>query len=352
MKLILIDGSSLLTTSFFGNVRRDFYSMKTAADKEAYLRRTALRTSSGVFTNAVYPMTRILLNLIENQQPTHFVVAWDVSRNTFRRKLYSEYKGHREDALPVLGEQYQTMQSLLDVMNIPQFRFDDYEADDIIGTLAKRFETEMPVYILTKDQDALQLVTDHTHVWLGTSKAEELYKSRGIQPKMLRVPDGSFEYTPVTFEEEYGLRPIQMIDKKALEGDSSDNIPGVKGVGEKAAVPLLQEYGTIEHLYEAIEGMNPHEEAEMKVLFKAMGISRSPLAYLLKESNDELCGKEAAILSKTLATIHTSIPQLGTVTTADVRLQLNVEETQAKFAELEFTSLASTLTAPVWLRYG
>lgn len=341
MKFILVDGSSLLTTAFFGNVPRDFYQMKTAADKDAYLRRKALQTSNGVFTNAVYPMTRILLNLIEQQRPSHIAIAWDVSRNTFRKKLYNDYKGHREDALPILGEQYQTMQSLLHAMNIPQFRFEDYEADDIIGTLAKRFERDMPVYIITKDQDALQLITEHTRVWLMTSKAEELYKARGLQPKQLHVPDGTFEYTPVTFEEEYGLKPLQMIDKKALEGDSSDNIPGVKGVGEKAAIPLLQEFSSIEHLYNAIENMSQHEEDNMKNLMKSLGISRSPLSYLLKESDEELCGKKAAMLSKQLATICTDIEQLANLTVDDVLLDMNIASTREKFEELEFTSLLS-----------
>ncbi|WAH38389.1 5'-3' exonuclease [Alicyclobacillus dauci] len=343
MKLILIDGSSLLTTAFFGNVPRDYYRLKDQADREEYLRKKALCTTKGVYTNAVYPMTRILLNLIERQKPTHFAVAWDVSRNTFRRKLYGEYKGHREDALPILSEQYRTMQELLQAVNIPQFWLDDYEADDIIGTLARKFESEMPVYILTKDQDALQLISESTRVWLMTSKAEELYKVRSLNLKELAIPDGVFEYSPVTFEEEYGLKPHQMVDKKALEGDNSDNIPGVKGIGEKASVPLLQEFQTVENLYDYIENMTSAEQAEMKLLFKALGIARSPLAYLLKESDTELVGKQAAILSKVLATIRTDLEALDTVTSDDLRLDLNVQVMHERFIELEFASLIKKL---------
>lgn len=342
-KLILIDGSSLLTTSFFGNVPREFYGLKTAADRDALLRKKSLQTSSGVFTNGVLPMTRILLNVLSAQKPTHFAVAWDVSRNTFRRRLYTDYKGHREEALPTLGQQYGTMQSLLGAMNIAQFWFDDYEADDIIGTLAKQFEVDMPVYILTKDQDALQLVTDRTRVWLMTAKAADMYKERGCKAKDLNVPDGVFEYTPVTFEEEYQLKPIQMIDKKALEGDSSDNIPGVKGVGEKAAVPLLQEFGTIENLYHFIEEMSATDEAEFKALMKSLGISRSPLSPLLKESDEELCGKAAASLSKALATIHTEIEALSSIRDEDLCFRLNLEGAIEKFKELEFSSLLPKL---------
>ncbi|GEO25986.1 hypothetical protein AAC03nite_17710 [Alicyclobacillus acidoterrestris] len=343
MKLVLIDGSSLLTTSFFGNVPRDYYQLKSQEEREAYLRKKALCTESGIYTNAVYPMTRILLNLVERQKPTHLAVAWDVSRNTFRRELYPDYKGHREDALPILGQQYGTMQSLLSAMNIAQFWFDDYEADDIIGTLARKFEKDMPVYIYTKDQDALQLISEGTRVWLLTSKAEALYKSRGLNVKELAVPDGTFEYTTVTFEEEYGLKPWQMVDKKALEGDSSDNIPGVKGVGEKAAVPLLREFGKIEDLYDYIEDMCPEHESEVKRLFKELGIARSPLVYLTKESDTELVGKRAAVLSKALATIRTDIEALATVDAASLEVRIDYAQAREKFVELEFSSLLKKL---------
>ncbi|WP_083511434.1 5'-3' exonuclease [Alicyclobacillus acidiphilus] len=344
-KLVIVDGSSILTTSFFGNVPREFYTLKSAGERDALLRRKSLQTSSGIYTNGVLPMTRILMNLLSVQKPTHFAVAWDVSRDTFRRRLYPDYKGHREEALPTLGQQYSTMQSLLSGMKIPQFWFDDYEADDIIGTLSRKFEQDMPVYILTKDQDALQLVTDRTRVWLLTSKAQDMYETRGLKSKQLLVPDGAFEYTPVTFEEEYGLKPLQMIDKKALEGDSSDNIPGVKGVGEKAAIPLLQEFGTIENLYHFIEDMSASEEAEFKSLLKSLGISRSPLSPLLKTSEDELCGKAAAFLSKALATIHTDIEALSSIMERDLRLELDMNGAAEKFSELEFASLLPKLTA-------
>ncbi|GMA64663.1 5'-3' exonuclease [Alicyclobacillus fastidiosus] len=343
MKLILIDGSSLLTTSFFGNVPRDYYQLRSQEEREAYLRKKALRTEAGIYTNAVYPMTRILLNLIERQKPTHLAVAWDVSRNTFRRELYPDYKGHREDALPILGEQYGTMQALLETMNIPQFWFEDYEADDILGTLARKFEQDMPVYVFTKDQDALQLISEGTRVWLLTSKADALYQNRGLSVKQLSVPDGTFEYTTVTFEEEYGLEPWQMIDKKALEGDSSDNIPGVKGVGEKASVPLLREFGTIDNLYEYIEDLYPAHESDLKQMFKALGIARSPLSYLLKESETELVGKRAAFLSKTLATIRTDLQELEHVDAARLELNIDYAQTREKFVELEFNSLLKKL---------
>jgi 5'-3' exonuclease len=321
-KLLLIDGSSMLATSFFGNLHPAY--MKTGDTSKL------MRTKDGRFTNGVYTMSKILLNLIKKQNPSHIAVAWDISRETFRREMYSEYKGTRSETKPELGEQFPLMQGVLDSMNIPQFKVDRFEADDIIGTFSTRFEQELPVYILTKDQDSLQLITDRTRVWLGTNKSSDMYKERGMDASSLPIPDGHFEFTPLTFEEEYGLKPSQMVDKKAIEGDTSDNIPGVKGVGAASAVPLLQEYGTIESIYEAIDSTS---EDELKAFFKTyLGIKRSPINHLI-------AGRDSAFLSKTLATIKTDIDELSPVRLSDLELHFDHQATKKAFIELEFKSL-------------
>jgi 5'-3' exonuclease len=332
-KLIIIDGSSLLSTSFFGNLPSTYYKDGNT-DK-------ILKTTYGLFTNGVLTMTKILLNIIKNQKPTHMAIAWDISRNTFRKEMYTDYKAQRKDTKPELREQYKTMQDLLEIMNIKQFKFPRYEADDILGTLSKKFEDEITVYIMTKDQDALQLITEKTRVWLLTDKYKEMYKERNIDTTDFDIPDKVFEFTPLTFEEVYGLKPIQMIDKKAIEGDTSDNIPGVKGVGEKAVVPLLQEFGTIEDIYNQIENMTKEEDVIFKELLKDLGIQRSPLVYLLKTSTDEseIVGKKAAFLSKELATICTTINELSLVNLNELKLNLNEELMQEEFNRLEFKSL-------------
>jgi DNA polymerase-1 len=326
-KLLLIDGSSMLVTSFYGNVNVPY--MKTGDTSKL------MQTKDGLFTNGVYTMCKVLLNLIQKQKPTHIAVAWDVNRESLvRREKYEAYKANRSETKSELGEQFGTMQQTLKAMNIPSFKLISHEADDIIGTFAKKFENEIPTYIITKDQDALQLISENTRVWLGTSKAKDLYSERGIDTKTLNIPDGFFEYTVLTFEEEYGLKPIQMVDKKAIEGDSSDNIPGVKGVGPTAVVPLLQEYGTLEKLYEVLES---EEEEELKQFFKdSLGIKRSPIKNLLEQ-------RDSAFLSKQLATIDCDLPGYDELTLENLELSLDIEGTKAKFMELEFKSLLEKL---------
>lgn len=348
--LLLIDGSSLLSTSFYGNIPKQYFSAKTDEAREEVLKKV-MQTSRGEYTNGVYTFFRTLLKIIEKQKPSHLAVAWDISRNTFRKQLYPQYKAQRDETKPELKSQFQLTQDALEAMNIKQFMLDDYEADDIIGTLAKQFEGEIPVYIYTKDQDALQLVSDNTRLWLVTSKAKEMNEEAfgGLDKDIVgkfNLPDNVFEFTPIWVEEIYGLSPSQIIDKKALEGDKSDNIPGVRGIGEKVSIPLIKEFGTIENLYEHIEGLSKAEEKEMKEFFKLLGISRSPLSYLLKESKgDELSGKEAALLSKKLATINTSVPELKNVKLIELELSIDEAGMNRIFEYLEFKSLLKKATA-------
>jgi DNA polymerase-1 len=157
-----------------------------------------------------------------------------------------------------------------------------------------------------------------------------MYQDRGIDIKQLNIPEGVFEYTPFTFEEEYGLKPIQMIDKKAIEGDSSDNIPGVKNVGGASAIPLIKEYGTLENIYEVIE---TESEKELKEFFnKELGIKRSPIKNLIEQ-------KEIAFLSKKLATIKTDLEPFNSMDLSELELNLNKEKIRASFEDLEFKSL-------------
>lgn len=344
-KLVLVDGSSLLSTSFYGTLPKEYFYAKTEEEKKEALGKL-LKTSTGIYTNGVYAMCRILLNILEKQAPTHMAVAWDISRDTFRRKLYPDYKAQRKETIPELKSQFKLMQNVLERMDVPQFMFEEYEADDIIGTLARKFETEISTYIISKDQDLLQVVNDFTRMWLITTKAEEMCKELGVDIRETGWPDNVFEFTPPLVEHFYGIRPQQIPDKKALEGDKSDNIPGVKGLGEKTVLPLLQEYGTIEDLYAAIEGLSEEEENELKRFFKeALGISRSPLKNLLKqpENPGEICGKEAAFLSKKLATINTNVPGLEAVELDALELHLDCEGMRKVFEELEFNSLLSKI---------
>lgn len=318
-KLLIIDGSSILTTCFFATVPKEYYYGKTPEAKQAALARV-MKTSSGICVNGVYAAMKSLTKLLNDQKPSHLAVAWDITRDTFRRRIYPEYKGNRAETVPELKSQFILMQEILEEANIQQFMDADLEADDLIGSLSKQFEGELPVYIYTKDQDCLQLVSDYTRLWLNTGKAEELKTTYGITG----IPDNVFEFTPYYVKEVYGLNPLQIIDKKALEGDASDNIPGVKGVGAKAAVPLLQEYGTVEMIYEALES----DEAAFKETCKTLGI-RSPIKALRE-------GKENAVLSKNLATIRCK--ELA-VTLSELHLSINEIALNRQYKRLEFKSL-------------
>lgn len=400
-KLLIIDGSSLLSTSFYATATA-YLMAKTDEDKEKALTRL-MKTSDGRYTNGVFPFMRTLLSLIKKNQPTHLAVVWDVSRQTFRQEIAGgTYKGTRKATPHPLKEQFISTQNLLQGI-VPQFLSgkDDeevYEADDFAGSLAKRFQNEIPVFLHTKDEDYLQLVDTNTRVWLGSSKADKMFEDLGLNRQEFNVPDGFFEFTLSTLKDIKGLEPYQIVEYKALCGDTSDNIPGVKGVGEKAVIPLLQEYGNIESIYDTIENLSSKEEKELKKFFKeSLGIGRSPISYMLAEGvialssgekinynvifdevteeakalqplfeeklgklrfpirlsnaedieklrNEEvygvqLCAKESAFMSKELATIKTDIEFIANVNLDDIKLNINYDELKARLLDFEIKTL-------------
>lgn len=334
--LLLIDGSALLSSSFFGNLPMDYKFAKTDEEKDKCLDKI-LHTADGQYTNGVFTMMTSMLNVIKKQKPTHLAVAWDLTKeSTFRKAMYPQYKGHRKDLRRELGDQFPLAQKVLKEMGIAEFVFAEYEADDIIGTLARNFEDIIRVTIWTKDQDSLQLIDENVRVWLITSKCSEMYSELNINTKIFKVPTGVFEYTPTYIEHYYGVAPIQIIDRKAIEGDASDNIPGINGIGEKTVIPLLREFKTIEGIYEFIENSS---EKDIKETFKMLGISRSPLSKLIQQSDEELVGKKAAFLSKQLATIKCDIEEISDVTLESLKLNINVEGMINIFTKLGFSSL-------------
>lgn len=331
-KMILVDGSSLLSTSFFGLLPKEYLYAKTKEQKEIALKKV-MKTSDGIFTNGVYAMTKSLMRLIQQQKPKYMAIAWDVTRNTFRKALYEEYKAHRKETAPELKSQFQLMQRVLDELGISQFKSAQYEADDYLGSLAKQFNGQVMTFVLTKDQDSLQLINDTTHVWLTTSKHKDMYSEIGQNYGDYKLPNGVFEHTVETIKYFYELdKPSQIIDMKAIEGDKSDNIPGVAGVGSKTVIPLLKEFGTVENLYDSIEPLDKEKEIELKKLFKELGIKRSPLKKLIE-------GKAYAYLSKQLATINCDIEEVKKLELNDLILNINEDNKVKIFKELEFSSL-------------
>lgn len=212
MKLLAIDGNSILN--------RAFYGIKLLSNKK------------GVFTNAIFGFMNIYLKNFNDVQPDSVAVAFDLKSPTFRHKKVETYKANRKGMPPELAQQLPLIKELLTLMGIKVVECEGFEADDILGTLSKSCtDCGCQCYVLTGDRDSLQLIDENVTVLLATNKE-------------------TIHYTPARFTEDYGFEPIRLIDLKALMGDSSDNIKGVAGIGEKTATNLIKEYGTIENLYE------------------------------------------------------------------------------------------------------
>jgi DNA polymerase-1 len=220
-KLVLIDGHSLAF--------RAFHALPLT-----------LTAPGGELTNAVFGFTSMLLNVLRDQQPEYVAVAFDVGR-TFRHEMYAGYKGHRERMPDELRSQIERIKQVVEALNIPTFARDGYEADDVLATLAQQAERQgVDSLIVTGDRDILQVVDDHIAV---------LTSGRQFSDTIV--------YTPPSVQEKYGLRPDQLVDLKALVGDKSDNIPGVRGIGEKGATALLQQYGSLQAIYEHLDDVKP-----------------------------------------------------------------------------------------------
>ena len=211
MKLLAIDGNSILN--------RAFYGIKLLSNKK------------GQFTNAIFGFMNIFLRNVDDVKPDAVAVAFDLRSPTFRHKAVATYKANRKGMPPELAEQLPRVKELLTLMGIKVVECEGFEADDVLGTLSKLCsDSGNECYVLTGDRDSLQLIDDKVTVILATNK-ENIY------------------YTPQRFTEDYGFEPIKLIDLKALMGDSSDNISGVAGIGEKTASALIREYGSVENLY-------------------------------------------------------------------------------------------------------
>lgn len=260
-----------------------------------------MNDSQGRPVNGVYGFMTMLLREMAATRPTHVAVGMDVPIAENRRTLlYPDYKGNRAECPPDLAPQFDTLREVLRALNIPVLGIPGYEADDLLGTMALKAEQAgMEVNLLTGDRDALQLLSGRTAVH---------YVKKMNQTVTYDVPK---------FAEEWGLLPTQLVDLKGLAGDASDNIPGIKGIGAKTAVKLLQEFDTVEQVLD-----NAHTQ-------------KGKLRERLEE------GREIALLSKKLATIERHVP--GVCEPEECSLRLNREEGRATFESLRFRSLLNSL---------
>jgi len=288
-KLMVLDGNSIVNRAFYGVSQN-------------------LTTRSGQPTNAVLGFLNILNKLLDEVQPDALCVTFDRKAPTFRHLAYEGYKATRKGMPEELASQMPILKDVLSAMNIPMYELDGWEADDLIGTISVRDAAEnWDTVVVTGDKDSLQLITHHTTVKL-------------VSTRMGRTT--TRDMTPDAFREEYGFDPIHIIDLKALMGDSSDNIPGVKGVGEKTAMALIQRYGSIDALYQAMPTpeMAPGTPAKPGVIKK------------LAE------GEGDARMSYDLATIHTDAP-IDFVPSQNLRREVDNNKLYQLFLDLEFSKL-------------
>lgn len=251
-KLLLLDGNSLAYRAFFAL--------------------PPLTNSQGIHTNSVYGFTTMLQKILEEEQPTHILVAFDAGKTTFRHSTYTEYKGGRQKTPPELSEQFPYLRKLVEAYNMKRYELENYEADDIIGTLARQAESRgLPVVVISGDKDLTQLATDNTTVYITRKGMTDIE-----------------HYTPAHIEGKYGLKPLQIIDMKGLMGDASDNIPGVPGVGEKTAIKLLKEHPSVEEVYENIDAMKASKMKEKLVANKEQALMSKELATILLEAPIEV----------------------------------------------------------------
>lgn len=263
MKLLVIDGNSILNRAFYG-VR-------------------ILSTKDGKYTNGIFGFMNILLHLLEEYKPDGVAVAFDVKAPTFRHEMYEEYKGTRKPAPSELIEQFPTLKELLGYLGFAVVEKPGYEADDILGTLSAACGKDDFCYIATGDRDSLQLVRDNVNVVLATTKA-------GQSTTVL--------YDNEKIKEVYGVTPPQLIDIKAIQGDTSDNIPGVAGIGEKGAGELIRSFGSLDYIYENLEnldikaGVKAKLEASRENAFLSKKLGRICLDAPINRKISDYCVKE------------------------------------------------------------
>ncbi|MBU0732157.1 DNA polymerase I [Patescibacteria group bacterium] len=282
-KFIVIDGNAL--------IHRAFHALPP------------LKTKDGELVNAVYGFVTILFRVIKDLKPEYAAVTFDVGKDTFRHKKYKEYKATREKTPQELYDQIPKTKEIVKAFNIPMYENPDYEADDLIGTICKKFDTpDIDTYVVTGDMDALQLVDKNTFVYTMKRSVSDtvIYDIKGV-------------------EERYGgLGPDQMIDYKALRGDPSDNIPGVKGIGDKGAINLLNEYKDLDGIYKNID--------------KIKGAMHDKLEK----------DKDNAYFSKDLATIVRDVPLEITLKETELG-EYDREKLIELFQEFQFKSLLSQI---------
>lgn len=282
-KLILIDGNAIL--------HRAYHSLPK------------FKTKNGEVTNAIYGFLRMLFDLLVKENPNYILVAWDRKAKTYRHEKFKEYKAHRDPPPEDLYPQLPKLKEVLSTMGIQMMEMDGYEADDILATITSKAEKveDLQVSILTGDKDILQLVSE---------KVEVLSPIKGVSQMLV--------YDPLKVEEKIGVTPSQIVDYKALSGDSSDNIPGVAGIGPKQAVELLKRFENIDNIYNNLDKVSDSQRKRLED------------------------GKDSAYLSRELCKLMLDAPFELDLNSFKVK-KIDYPKVEKLFYELEFHSLLNRL---------
>jgi 5'-3' exonuclease len=274
-KIMLVDGMALLFRAFYAtSVHGNF-----------------MRRSDDTPTNGIHGLLKHLLHASQAFQPTHTIICWDMGSDTFRTEAYEQYKANRGAPPEELIPQFDLSKDIVSLLNIPNIGYKGYEADDCIGTLAAKYKEDHDVLILTGDTDLLQLVDETVHVAL------------------LRKGLGNYEvYTPAKFFEEKGIHASQLVDVKALMGDSSDNYPGVKGIGEKTAYKLIQEHGSVDTLLENVDSLTKGQRTKILECLEDLHMSRELAAIYCEVPIS--CSLEEAVYEMTEERVQAVIREM------------------------------------------
>ena len=319
----------MLSTSYYGNLPKSILFAKTEEEKEKYYEQI-LHTSDGKYTNAMFTMLRTLLGIYKKVKPEYVAFVFDKTRDTFRRtELGADfYKANRKETAKPLKEQFIQMEEFLQEIGCAVFMSDDYEADDYAASLVEKFEgPDLQTYVLTKDHDYFQVVSEYTRMWrvVNKDKLEQLKKDYGFFGSDVyeSLPANVFEYTPEIVYAEEGVYPQQIPVLLAITGDPGDGIPGCKGVSS-AAAPLVDEYKSLDEIYAAIDDCEgaAKKEKELNGFWKEyLGIGRSPLKALktnratMRRDIDIDCGIE------------------------DLKLRIDIEKLKDELKRYEMSSL-------------
>ncbi|KZK37451.1 DNA polymerase I [Lactococcus cremoris] len=280
-RLLLIDGSSIAFRAFFA----------------LYSQLDRFRAPNGLHTNAIFAFHTMLSSLMERIQPTHVLIAFDAGKTTFRTEMFADYKGGRSKTPDEFREQLPFIKEMIEKLGIRHYELANYEADDIIGTLDKMAEApdvNFDVTIVTGDKDMIQLVDGNTRVEISKKGVAEFE-----------------EYTTAYLMEKMGLTPQQFIDLKALMGDSSDNYPGVTKVGEKTALKLLQEWGSLENLYANVETLKASKMKENLIADKDMAFLSQRLATINTQAPIEISLEDTVLQPKKMADLGVFYDEMG-----------------------------------------